>query len=169
MKSADELFLRTAVLEDAKEIAAVEAECFPAAEAATERSIRERLEVYPNHFWLLTDEEKIVGFVNGMVTEEPDLTDEMYENAEMHQEDGRWQMIFGVDTIPEYRRRGCAGRLLRQAIADARAQGRDGLVLTCKERLIPYYARFGFRNEGISESVHGNAVWYQMRLSFDRE
>lgn len=169
MKSADELFLRTAVLEDAKEIAAVEAECFPAAEAATERSIRERLEVYPNHFWLLTDEEKIVGFVNGMVTEEPDLTDEMYENAEMHQEDGRWQMIFGVDTIPEYRRRGCAGRLLRQAIADARAQGRDGVVLTCKERLIPYYARFGFRNEGISESVHGNAVWYQMRLSFDRE
>ncbi|MGN0988600.1 MAG: GNAT family N-acetyltransferase [Otoolea sp.] len=169
MKSADELFLRTAVLEDAKEIAAVEAECFPAAEAATERSIRERLEVYPNHFWLLTDEEKIVGFVNGMVTEEPDLTDEMYENAEMHREDGRWQMIFGVDTIPEYRRRGCAGRLLRQAIADARAQGRDGLVLTCKERLIPYYARFGFRNEGISESVHGNAVWYQMRLSFDRE
>ncbi|MCI7263659.1 MAG: GNAT family N-acetyltransferase [Clostridium sp.] len=169
MKSADELFLRMAVLEDAKEIAAVEAECFPAAEAATERSIRERLEVYPNHFWLLTDEEKIVGFVNGMVTEEPDLTDEMYENAEMHREDGRWQMIFGVDTIPEYRRRGCAGRLLRQAIADARAQGRDGLVLTCKERLIPYYARFGFRNEGISESVHGNAVWYQMRLSFDRE
>ncbi|MDD6073191.1 MAG: GNAT family N-acetyltransferase [Clostridium sp.] len=169
MKSADELFLRTAVLEDAKEIAAVEAECFPAAEAATERSIRERLEVYPNHFWLLTDEEKIVGFVNGMVTEEPDLTDEMYENAEMHREDGRWQMIFGVDTIPEYRRRGCAGRLLRQAIADARAQGRDGVVLTCKERLIPYYARFGFRNEGISESVHGNAVWYQMRLSFDRE
>ncbi len=169
MKSADELFLRMAVLEDAKEIAAVEAECFPAAEAATERSIRERLEVYPNHFWLLTDEEKIVGFVNGMVTEEPDLTDEMYENAGMHREDGRWQMIFGVDTIPEYRRRGCAGRLLRQAIADARAQGRDGLVLTCKERLIPYYARFGFRNEGISESVHGNAVWYQMRLSFDRE
>ena len=169
MKSADELFLRMAVLEDAKEIAAVEAECFPAAEAATERSIRERLEVYPNHFWLLTDEEKIVGFVNGMVTEEPDLTDEMYENAEIHREDGRWQMIFGVDTIPEYRRRGCAGRLLRQAIADARAQGRDGLVLTCKERLIPYYARFGFRNEGISESVHGNAVWYQMRLSFDRE
>ena len=169
MKSADELFLRMAVLEDAKEIAAVEAECFPAAEAATERSIRERLEVYPNHFWLLTDEEKIVGFVNGMVTEEPDLTDEMYENAEMHREDGRWQMICGVDTIPEFRRRGCAGRLVRQAIADARAQGRDGLVLTCKERLIPYYARFGFRNEGISESVHGNAVWYQMRLSFDRE
>ena len=169
MKSADELCLRTAVPADAKEIAAVEAECFPAAEAATERSIRERLEVYPNHFWLLTDEEKIVGFVNGMVTEEPDLTDDMYENAGMHREDGRWQMIFGVDTIPEYRRRGCAGRLLRQAIADARAQGRDGLVLTCKERLIPYYARFGFRNEGISESVHGNAVWYQMRLSFDRE
>ena len=163
------MHIRTAVLADLPAVTAVEAACFPAAEAATEADFAKRLAVYPNHFWLLTDEEKIVGFVNGMVTEEPDLTDEMYENAGMHREDGRWQMIFGVDTIPEYRRRGCAGRLLRQAIADARAQGRDGLVLTCKERLIPYYARFGFRNEGISESVHGNAVWYQMRLSFDRE
>ena len=24
-------------------------------------------------------------------------------------------------------------------------------------------------NEGISESVHGGAVWYQMRLTFDEE
>lgn len=166
MKAAEEFVLRMAVPEDVKEIAAVEAECFPAAEAATERSIRERLEVYPNHFWLLTDGEKMIGFVNGMVTDEPDLTDEMYENAGMHREDGRWQMIFGVDTIPEYRRRGCAERLLRQAIIDARAQGRDGLVLTCKEGLIPYYEKFGFQNEGISGSVHGNVVWYQMRLSF---
>ena len=104
-----------------------------------------------------------------MVTEEADLTDEMYENAGMHREDGRWQMIFGVDTIPEYRRRGCAGRLLRQVISDAKAQGRAGVVLTCKERLVPYYAGFGFQQEGISGSVHGGAVWYQMRLSFETE
>ena len=73
-------------------------------------------------------------------------------------------MIFGVATIPEYQRQGCAGRLLRRAISDARAQSRLGLVLTCKERLIPYYARFGFVSEGLSASVHGNAGWYQMRL-----
>jgi len=43
---------------------------------------------------------------------------------------------------------------------------KKGLVLTCKEKLIAYYAKFGFENEGISESVHGNVIWYQMRYKF---
>lgn len=158
--------IRNAVTEDLQSITAVEAECFPAAEAATEASFRERLAFYPNHFWLLFDEERLVGFVNGMVTDEPDLSDEMYENARMHDEKGSWQMIFGVNTIPSYRRQGCAEKLILRAISDARAQGRKGLVLTCKEALLHYYAKFGFVNEGISKSVHGNAVWYQMRLKF---
>lgn len=166
MKNAEHMTIRHAELADVEKIAAVEAICFPAAEAAGENSIRERVCAYPNHFWLLEDQGKLVSFVNGMVTEEPDLTDEMYADAGMHQENGRWQMIFGVDTIPEYRKSGCAGRLLNQAIADARQQGRAGVVLTCKEALIPYYAKFGFQKEGISESVHGGAVWYQMRITF---
>ena len=75
-------------------------------------------------------------------------------------------MIFGVNTIPSCRCQGYAGQLLRRAIADAKAQGRKGLVLTCKDALVPYYAKFGFVNEGVSESVHGNVVWNQMRLRF---
>ena len=49
---------------------------------------------------------------------------------------------------------------------DARAQGRRGLVLTCKDRLVHYYAKFGFVSEGVSSSTHGGVVWYQMRLTF---
>ena len=158
--------IRKATLDDLKEIAAVEAECFPAAEAASEESLRKRLSVFADHFWLLFDGDKMVGFVNGMVTDEPDLSDEMYDDAFMHNPDGKWQMIFGVDTIPEYRRQGCAGKVLSRVIEDARKQGREGLVLTCKDKLIHYYAKFGFENEGLSKSVHGDAVWYQMRLKF---
>lgn len=158
--------IQHAILSDLPAIAAVENACFPPAEAASEDSIRRRLSVYPNHFWLLWDGDTLVGFVNGMVTQQADLADEMYDNADLHDEDGPWQMIFGVDTLPAYRRRGCAQLLLEQAIADARAQGRKGLVLTCKEHLIHYYARFGFVSEGISQSVHGNVRWYQMRLTF---
>ena len=84
----------------------------------------------------------------------------------MHEEQGDWQMIFGVNTIPAYRRCGLAEQLLKRAIADAKAQGRKGLVLTCKDKLIHYYAKFGFVNEGVSASVHGNVTWYQMRLTF---
>ena len=159
--------IRTAVPADLAAVTAVEAACFPPAEAATEADFAARLSAYPNHFWLLEDEDgTLVSFVDGMVTDEPCLRDEMYEDASLHREDGAWQMIFGVNTLPAYRRRGCAGQLLRRAIADARAQGRRGCVLTCKEALVHYYETFGFVSEGRSQSTHGGAVWYDMRLTF---
>lgn len=158
--------IRTATIADLAEIAQIEAVCFPASEAATEESIARRLQLYPNHFWVLLDEGRMVGFVNGMVTDEPDLRDEMYENAAMHDENGAWQMIFGVDTIPACRRRGYAEQLLNHVIQQARAQGRKGLVLTCKEALLHYYGKFGFVSEGVSQSTHGDVRWYQMRLTF---
>lgn len=158
--------IRTAVMDDLEAVAAVEAECFPPAEAATVDDFRGRLEHYGDHFWLMFDGDRLISFVDGMVTDQADLTDEMYERAELHDENGAWQMIFGVNTVPEYREKGYAGQLIKRAIEDARAQGRKGLVLTCKDALVPYYASFGFVNEGVSESVHGNVVWNQMRLTF---
>lgn len=159
--------IRKATMNDLDAISQVESECFPAAEAATKEEFRERLESYADHFLLMFDGEKLAAFIDGFVTDEPDLTDEMYENAAMHNESGKWQMIFGVNTLPEYRRRGLAGALINEMIAEARRQGRDGLVLTCKDRLVHYYAKFGFLNEGVSgKSTHGGAVWNQMRLTF---
>lgn len=161
------MIIRKATMNDLDAISEVESECFPAAEAATKEEFRERLESYADHFLLMFDGEKLAAFIDGFVTDEPDLTDEMYENAAMHSESGKWQMIFGVNTLPEYRRRGFAGTLIREMIAEARRQGRDGLVLTCKDRLVHYYAKFGFLNEGVSgKSTHGGAVWNQMRLTF---
>ena len=157
--------IRTATMADLAAITQLEATCFPASEAATEESFTRRLEVYPNHFWVMTEGKTVVSFVNGMATNEPDLRDEMYDNAALHDENGAWQMIFGVDTHPDYRRKGCAGKLLEHVIRQARAQGRKGLVLTCKETLVPYYAKFGFTSEGISQSTHGDVIWYQMRLA----
>ncbi len=125
------------------------------------------LSLYGNHFWLLYDGHRLISFVDGFVTDDADLTDEMYENAAMHNESGAWQMIFGVNTLPAYRQHGYAGKLLQKAIADAKKQGRKGLVLTCKNRLVHYYAKFGFEDEGVTDkSTHGNVAWHQMRLTF---
>ena len=152
---------------DLAAVAAVESACFPAAEAATEKDFAARLAVYPDHFWLLEEDDgTLVSFVNGLVTDEPLLRDEMYADASLHDEHGAWQMIFGVNTLPQYRRQGLAGQVLERVIADARVQGRKGCVLTCKDRLIHYYEKFGFQNEGVSASTHGGVVWYDMRLTF---
>ena len=158
--------IRYATMADLDDIASVESECFPVLEAATKEEFEQRIKYYGNHFWLMFDEGKLIAFVDGFVTDEADLTDDMYENASMHNENGAWQMIFGVNTIPDYRKHGYAGELIKSCIADAKAQGRKGLVLTCKEKLLHYYAKFGFVNEGLSESDHGGAEWYQMRITF---
>ena len=67
----------------------------------------------------------------------------------------------------------CHSRFLEEAracmcrvIADAKAQGRKGCVLTCKDKLLHYYGKLGFVNEGVSQSTHGGVVWYEMRLTF---
>ena len=104
--------IRTATMDDLNEIANVEAECFPAAEAATKEEFAGRIRYYGNHFWIMLEEDKLIAFVDGFVTDEADLTDEMYEKAAMHNEDGAWQMIFGVNMLmfskeakPKYKHR----------------------------------------------------------------
>lgn len=163
----DHIRIRTAVMADLDAIARVEAACFPPAEAATKKEFADRLAHYAGHFWLLFEDGELISFVDGFVTDAPDLTDEMYADASLHNAKGAWQMIFGVNTVPTHRKKGYAGQLIGRAISDARSQGRKGVVLTCKDKLVPYYAKFGFLDEGISQySTHGNAVWHQMRLTF---
>lgn len=160
------LTIRYGTANDVEALAALEAVCFPSAEAASAAQFAERLAVFPRHFWLLERDGALVAAVNGMVTNEPVIADAMFADASLHDEDGAWQAIFGVETDPAYQRRGYAALLMERAIADAREQGRRGCVLTCKEHLISYYERFGYVNCGVSASEHGGATWYDMRLEF---
>lgn len=158
--------IRTATKDDLAALREVEEKCFPPEEAATDKDFEERLKVYPTHFWMLEEDGNILGFINGMVMNQTRIQDEMFKDASMHDENGAWQAIFGVNTAPQYRKRGYAAKMMEQVIADAKAQGRKGCVLTCKEKLIHYYEKFGYQNKGISQSELGGAVWYDMCLEF---
>lgn len=158
--------IRTATIQDLDAISALEAACFPPAEAATRQSLEARLRVFASHFLLLTDGESLVGFINGMVTDLPDLEDRMYEQADLHNEQGAWQMIFGLDVRGQDRCRGYGAQLVKAMTEHARSQGRRGLVLTCKEHRLHYYGNLGFADEGFCGSLHGGVRWHQMRLTF---
>ena len=57
--------------------------------------------------------------------------------------------------------------IMSHAIELARKEGRKGVVLTCKDHLVPYYEKhFGYVNEGVAASTHCNVKWNQMRLTF---
>ena len=152
---------------DLDAVTAVEAICFPAAEAATRESFEQRIAAFPECFFVAEYEGNIIGFINGCVTDERTIRDEMFEDSSLHNPNGCYQSIFGLDVIPEYQRQGIAAELMNHLIADAKDKGRKGLILTCKDRLIHYYAKFGYKNLGVSASVHGGAVWYDMLLEFE--
>jgi len=158
--------LRRGSMADLEALAKVEQECFPLEEAANRVQFEQRLVHYSNHFLLLFKHGELISFIDGFVTDCADLTDEMYDNAALHNESGAWQMVFGVNTLPLHRRQGNASRLMRTFIGIARREGRKGIVLTCKQEKIHWYESFGFVNEGESSSVHGGIKWFQMRLTF---
>lgn len=159
--------IRNANIKDLNRITEIEEICFPKKEAASKQSFEGRLLDYPNHFWVIEEDGKIISFINGLSTDKEHLEDEMYENSSLHNENGAWQMIFGVDTIPECRGKGYAGILINHMIEIAKLEKRNGLVLTCKDHLVNYYRKFGFVDEGISESNHGGVIWHEMRLVFE--
>ena len=159
--------IRNVKIEDLDQVTEVEALCFPTAEAAVEASFRQRIETFPDSFFVAEDENgRIIGFINGCVTDERTIRDEMFEDSGLHRPEGLYQSVFGLDVIPEFRRQGVAADLMNCLMQEAKARGKKGMILTCKDRLIHYYEKFGYRNLGLSASVHGGAVWYDMLLEF---
>lgn len=158
--------IRNVKTEDLAGVTALEAECFPAAEAADEKSLRERIEAFPESFFVAEEDGRIIGMINGAATDQKTISDDMFEDAGLHRPDGDYQSIFGLDVAPDRRRQGIAAELMEHMIRSARDAGRKGVILTCKDRLIHYYEKFGYRNMGVSASVHGGAVWYDMILEF---
>lgn len=159
--------IRPVTLQDLEAVSEVEMACFPEAEAATKTSFEQRIRTFPDSFFVAELEGKIVGFVNGSVINGKVIYDDLFHDTSLHIPEGKYQTIFGLDVVPEHRRKGIAELLMANMIESARKAGRYGLVLTCKEHLIPYYEKFGFVNLGVSGSTHGGATWYDLVLEFD--
>lgn len=156
--------IRPAGTADLDAVAAIEEACFPAAEAATRESLKERLAAF-RHSFLIAEKDGIpVGFINGCVTAQRILTDDLYESTVHHDDAAANVMVFGLDVIPKEQHHGIAAQLMQAYIALAKEQHKALITLTCKKRLIPFYEQFGYVCEGKSTSIHGGAVWYNMTM-----
>ncbi len=166
MPNTPTLAIRRATPADLDIVAKLETDCFLPSEAASREAMAERMARFADGYWLLFEGDRLVSLAGGMASNTSDLSDMMYADATLHVPDGKYRMIFSVATYPDRRRLGYAGMALRALIDAAREEGRTAVVLTCKPRLVHYYASFGFVDEGISPSEHGGVVWHQMRLVF---
>ena len=158
--------IRNAEPQDVEEIIRIEAVCFPPAEAAQPDDVRARYAAFPENFFVFEQDGRIAGFINGCTTDAPELPDALYHDASLHRPDGAYQTVFGLDVLPEYRKNGIGGQLIRHYVAVARARGKKGVVLTCKDHMIRFYERAGFTCKGVSASSHGGAKWNDMLIEF---
>ena len=157
------MIIRHANLNDVEILAQIEEQSYPKEEKASKNSIEQRIKTFGNYFWILEENNNILAFINGMLTDKENLVDEMFEDATLHNDKAPNFMVFSVVTNPNFRGKGYAKILLNKMIADLTKQNKKQIVLTCKEHLLKFYASFGFINEGISNSNHGGVSWYQMR------
>lgn len=148
---------------DLKEVAKIEAQCFPAAEAASYQDFLDRFQTCRNSFFVAESEDgALMGFCNGCVADNDDLSDDLYHDSSKHDENGAYQMIFGLDTLPAYRGQGVGQALMCHMIKSAGQRGKKAVILTCKEHMIPFYERIGYEFIQKADSNHGGAVWYKM-------
>lgn len=161
------MIIRKVLPTDLNAVTEVETQCFPPAEAATKASFEQRINTYPESFFVVEVDKKIVGFINGCITNEKAIYDELFSDISLHNPTGDYQAIFGLVVLLKYRKQGIAAKLMNHMINESKLNGRKGVILTCKDALIPYYEKFGFVNKGISKSEHGGVVWFDMLLKLE--
>ncbi len=142
----------------------IEQLCFPPEEACSPEHMRERIEAAPELFLAAIDREtgEIAGFLNGLATDETEFRDEFFTDVSLYEPDGKVIMLLGLDVLPAYRGQGLARQLVREYVRRSENEGRERLILTCLESKVPMYEKFGFVDDGISQSVWGGEEWHAM-------
>ena len=160
-KDMDAFRFRPIRPDEAEQAIRIETICFPPHEACKREHMIPRIAAAKEFFLVAEDRRngEIAGFINGIATNERAFRDDFFTDAETHDPLGSNIMILGLDVLPEYRGKGLARELVK--CYRNRFRGRR-LVLTCLERLVPMYIKFGFRDLGESASVWGGEKWHEM-------
>lgn len=158
-----DFIIRPVLTKDLDRVAEIEGLCFPAAEAAARSTLEQRIKLCGDYFLVAEVNGAVIGFINGALTEQAVICDDMYGLNNLNN-NGNNVAVFGLDVVSDYRQQGIAAKLLAQFVAIAKRQHKKQVVLTCKEQLVAYYEKFGFKNQGLSGSVHGGASWFDLSL-----
>ena len=156
--------IRHARSEDLDECFAVETSGFPPEEAASRETIKLRLDTFPAGFLVAEIDGRVVGILNSGATNQDDISDEELKQLIGHDPAGRNMVVFALAVLPEFQKQGIARQLMSRFVEEAHQQGKEKILLLCKQSLIAYYERMGFAHAGLSKSTHGGAEWHEMRL-----
>ena len=161
----DKFEFRSIKADEAEEAAEIEKICFPPNEACSEKNMKERVDNAPELFLVAVDKEsgKIAGFLNGLSTRENAFRDEFFTDISLYDPEGDTVMLLGLDVLPEYRLQGLAREIVSLYAKREKANGRKTLLLTCLDKKVEMYKKFGFEDLGIANSSWGGEEWHEMK------
>ncbi|MDM5340981.1 GNAT family N-acetyltransferase [Fictibacillus enclensis] len=147
---------------DLEQLLVIENEGFSREEAATKEALVERIQRIADTFIVAETDEKILGFINGPVINQPYITDGLFKEIIENPKRGGYQSVLGLAVSKQARNQGIAKLLIEKMEELMRENEREGITLTCKQELVSFYEKLGFVNHGISESKHGGVTWYNL-------
>jgi len=159
------LVIRNVQPNDLAECCAVETSGFSPEEAASRETIKLRMDMFSQGFFVAEFNGQVVGMLNSGCTNKDDISDEELKQLIGHDINGKNMVVFALAVLPEFQRRGIAKQLMLSFVEEARRNKKEKVLLMCKRNLIAYYQGLGFAHAGLSRSTHGGAEWHEMRLS----
>lgn len=156
--------IREITEEDVEAICQIEQECFPADEAATPAQIKYRFKEARELFLVYEIDGQIVAFIGGLRSDSTVVTSQCMH---VHSPNGQTLCIHSVCVKTQYRRKGIAFKLLTHYVTTYVKQNISGLsiiTLICRDYLIPFYEKAGFKCIGLSSVVHGKLPWHECQI-----
>ena len=142
------MIIRRVTMDDLEEVVNLESAAFKMTKEQTRNDMVGRIENYPDTFLVAQEDGKVIGHIFGPAFNKRYIEDELYFNNHPNQKDDRYQMILSLAVLPAYRKQGIATKLIEALAQEARKQNRQAISLTCLPKLIKFYEKRGFHNEG---------------------
>jgi len=143
----------------------IESVSYSGDEAASKEKILKRINTFPQGFIVLENDKEIIGFINSGATHKVELSNEEFKELVGHDSAGRHIVILSVVVHPAYQGKGMASKLMDNFIDRMKFLGKSDIHLICQTELIDMYAKYGFVDQGASDSEHGGMSWNEMSLS----
>ncbi|MBW1605002.1 GNAT family N-acetyltransferase [Lactobacillus sp. Sy-1] len=106
---------------------------------------------------------EVAGMIIGRTTSENLLNNDSYSKDLDQKPNDKYVGILGLAVSPDHQGKGIATKLLAQLEELTKQTGLSGLILDCRERLIPFYEKHGFGLVGRSNSNFGGIEWFGMQ------
>lgn len=154
--------IRNAKKQDLEAILAVEKSAFAPERQASIETFQNRLQLFPQGFFVLIYNRKIVGLTTGLITEEiNNIKDLKYSDEKLFKRQGNSYELRSLAVMKSYQGKGFGTLLAKRQVENAKNLKKKFFFFTATSDVEPFYLKLGFKKVGNYEYFHNSyqALW----------